>query len=210
MKAGSGRKKGVRHGHVEREAGKGDASGEQQRLGQRLGKLFVEWQAGAPGVEETIIKTLSPLLLDRTWGSEGSEDVVQDVFETLVKIKRDGTLRSPDALLAYLLKTAEGKQKQEYRRLKRLIVVELDEHRVAAPGACDAMDQRMDIGKLMNGVDGQFVEALAEYCLEGRSAREIAEAHEAPEGTVRGWIRRGKEWARRRHGIVVPGVKRVG
>jgi RNA polymerase sigma-70 factor, ECF subfamily len=118
-------------------------------------------------------------------------DVMQDVWLRVFRGIRE--LRSPEALPAWLYRIAHNTAMSFFRRNKRLMEdqvedIESDASDNELPSGISAAAVHEALGKL----PVQDREALTLHFLEGYLVDEIAEITEAPVGTVKSRLARGK------------------
>ena len=122
-----------------------------------------------------------------TLDPDEAQDLVQTTFE--IAIRNIGSLRDPDALRAWLLRTEVREAFRVVRRLRRL--VSLDGRVVELAGPTADLAQWADVRAGLAKLPPRIRAAIALHHLAGLSVAETATAMGVSENTVRSQLKTG-------------------
>lgn len=154
-------------------------------------------QAGDLDAFEALFRLHSPRVLQTAYLLTGdrhtAEDVMQDAFAQT--FRTIGQVREPQAFSAWLYRTAVRlAQRASIReRAGRLAVLNLARTPQAAnPPPQDAAATRRMLWDAMKALPEQQRIAMVLHYFQDRALSEVAQLMDAPEGTVKSWLHRGK------------------
>lgn len=119
------------------------------------------------------------------------EDAIQ---EAIIKaFKHIGTLREPAYFKPWLLRILINECHQIHRRMKK--VIEMNEF--MEPYANESGYENVELKQLLETLPEEDRNLLKLYHIEDISIKDLAELYRKPENTIKTWLRRAREHARR-------------
>jgi RNA polymerase sigma-70 factor, ECF subfamily len=172
-------------------------------------EIVVRAQAGETDAFEAIVHTFTPSvyrLARALVGEAEAQDVVQDVF---LSVWRElPRLRDPDRFPAWLHRLAVNRCRSNLRRPRRVREIQVDpgllEGRATATDFRTATDARLMIAATFGTLPLDQRTVIAMHYAAGLNLREVAEALDVPEGTVKSRLSAGLARLRREMQEQVP------
>ena len=132
------------------------------------------------------VRLIHGLALSRTGNAAQAEDLTQDTF--LRAWQHFALISALEALQqkAWLTRTLRNLATDEWRRQSLASAADCQLREPSTPGgASSAMELRMDVARALRELDEESRELVLMRYLEEMNSREIGEALDMPEGTVR-------------------------